>query len=33
MDDNVPQITLQDMLDDLSIGEDATGGEGAPMLQ
>ncbi|XP_041360882.1 60S ribosomal export protein NMD3-like [Gigantopelta aegis] len=30
-DESAPQISLQEMLDDLHIGGDATGGEGAPM--
>ena len=32
LDSEFPQITLAEMMDDLDIGEDATGGEGAPML-
>jgi len=31
-DAECPQITLAEMLDDLEIGEDATGGEGAEMI-
>lgn len=31
-DQGIPQISLQEMLDDLHIGDDATGGEGAAML-
>lgn len=31
-DDDIPRISLQEMLDDLHISEDATGGEGAPMM-
>ena len=31
--DEFPRISLADMLDDLAIGEDATGGEGAPMTE
>ena len=30
-DESAPQISLQEMLDDLHLGEDATGAEGAPM--
>lgn len=33
MDDSAPQITLQDMLDDLTLGEDPTGEEGGSMIQ
>ena len=32
-DDEAPTISLQEMLDDLHICEDATGGEGAPMME
>ena len=32
-DDDAPTISLQEMLDDLHITEDATGGEGAPMME
>ncbi|XP_043223415.1 60S ribosomal export protein NMD3-like isoform X2 [Amphibalanus amphitrite] len=28
-----PQVTLQEMLEDLQLGEDATGGEGADMME
>ncbi|KAG8136113.1 putative 60S ribosomal export protein [Naja naja] len=31
-DDSIPQISLTEMLEDLQISEDATGGEGADML-
>ena len=31
-DEGLPQISLQEMLEDLSISYDATGGEGAPMM-
>ncbi|XP_021340779.1 60S ribosomal export protein NMD3-like [Mizuhopecten yessoensis] len=32
-DEDLPQISLQEMLDDLHIEEDATGGEGAEMIE
>ena len=32
-DDGAPTISLQEMLDDLHITEDATGGEGAAMME
>ncbi len=32
-DDEVPRISLAEMLDDLHIAGDATGGEGAPMME
>ncbi|XP_059140421.1 60S ribosomal export protein NMD3-like [Physella acuta] len=32
-DEGAPQISLQEMLEDLHISEDATGGEGAPMME
>ncbi|KAL8594961.1 hypothetical protein ACOMHN_038758 [Nucella lapillus] len=32
-DDDAPTISLQEMLDDLHLAEDATGGEGAPMME
>ncbi|XP_076457169.1 60S ribosomal export protein NMD3-like [Babylonia areolata] len=32
-DDDAPTISLQEMLDDLHLVEDATGGEGAPMME
>lgn len=32
-DEGVPAISLQEMLEDLHIAEDATGGEGAPMME
>ena len=32
-DEGAPQISLQEMLEDLHIGGDATGGEGAPMME
>ena len=32
-DDDAPTISLQEMLDDLHITEDATGGEGSPMME
>lgn len=32
-DEDVPRITLQEMLDDLHLTEDATGEDGAPMLE
>ncbi|XP_070533793.1 60S ribosomal export protein NMD3-like [Ptychodera flava] len=32
-DDEVPRISLQEMLEDLSISSDATGEEGAPMME
>uniref|UniRef100_A0A0B7A2U3 60S ribosomal export protein NMD3 OB-fold domain-containing protein n=1 Tax=Arion vulgaris TaxID=1028688 RepID=A0A0B7A2U3_9EUPU len=32
-DEGAPQISLQEMLDDLHITEDATGGEGAAMME
>nr|XP_002735759.1 PREDICTED: 60S ribosomal export protein NMD3-like [Saccoglossus kowalevskii] len=32
-DDDAPKISLQEMLEDLNISEDATGGEGAAMLE
>lgn len=31
-EEGVPQISLQEMLDDLQIADDATGGEGAAMM-
>ena len=31
-DDDSPHVILAEMLDDLHIGEDATGGEGAAMM-
>lgn len=31
-DESIPQISLTEMLEDLQISEDATGGEGADML-
>lgn len=31
-DEGVPQISLAEMLDDLHIGDDATGEEGAAMM-
>lgn len=31
--EDYPGITLQDMLDDLTLQEDATGEEGGPMLE
>ncbi|GBN99851.1 hypothetical protein AVEN_54942-1 [Araneus ventricosus] len=33
MDDDVPRLTLQDMMDDLNLEEDATGEEGGPMME
>jgi len=32
-DEGLPQISLQEMLEDLTIGSDATGGEGAAMME
>ena len=32
-DEGIPQISLQEMLEDLHITEDATGGEGADMME
>ena len=32
-DEGAPQISLQEMLDDLHISEDATGEEGAAMME
>ena len=32
-DDDAPRISLAEMLNDLDISEDATGGDGAPMLE
>lgn len=32
-DEGLPQISLQEMLDDLNIGEDATGEEGGSMIE
>lgn len=32
-EDGLPTISLQEMLDDLHIAEDATGGDGAPMME
>ena len=32
-DEDLPKISLQEMLDDLHISEDATGGEGAAMME
>ncbi|XP_005109089.1 60S ribosomal export protein NMD3 [Aplysia californica] len=32
-DEGAPQISLMEMLEDLHISEDATGGEGAPMME
>ena len=32
-DDGIPGISLAEMLDDLNIAEDATGEEGAPMME
>jgi nonsense-mediated mRNA decay protein 3 len=31
-EEGIPQISLQEMLDDLHIADDATGGEGAAMI-
>ncbi len=32
-DEALPSVSLQEMLEDLHIGTDATGGEGADMLE
>jgi nonsense-mediated mRNA decay protein 3 len=32
-DEGLPTISLQEMLEDLHIAEDATGGEGDPMME
>jgi len=32
-DEDAPKISLAEMLDDLHIAEDATGGEGADMME
>ena len=32
-DDDIPRISLAEMLDDLHIADDATGDNGAPMME
>ena len=32
-DDGLPRVTLTEMLDDLHIADDATGGDGAAMME